>query len=98
MFVFFRAINVFKAKSKSIRLTAGEHGEQLELPQQMAHRGRLTTRNHQSVNGFQFQEPTDRHSLGAGLTQCGQMLAGVTLKGEHPHTDRHVAGGVKSRW
>ena len=83
--------------------------EQLELPQQVRHRGGLAARNDQCVDRVEFAAATDGDRIGAGFTQRRQVLAGVALQRQHADADGaslarttfghsvHSRAGLKSR-
>jgi len=72
--------------------------EQVELPQQQAHRRGLPTGNHQRVDGVQLGPAPHRDGLGARLGQRRQMFSGITLQRKDSDARAHSRLGMKSRW
>ena len=73
--------------------------EQIEFAQQMTHRGRLATGDHQAVDGLQLHEPPHGDGIGSRFAQRSEMFTGIPLQCENPDAGgAHVADGVKSRW
>ena len=57
--------------------------EQPELDRQLADRGRLAARDHQRVDVVQLLRPAYAARHHVGLGQRAQVLADVTLQGQH---------------
>ena len=66
--------------------------EQVEVEQQVTHRGGFPAGYHQPVDRIEFGAAAHRHRVGAGFAQCGKVLAGVALQSKHADERRTHSG------
>jgi hypothetical protein len=67
--------------------------EQVEHPEQPAHRRRLPAGQHEPVDGGQLGRAAHRHGPDAALLERGEVLADVALQGQHADHGFHVDPG-----
>ena len=70
--------------------------QQVELAQQMAHRGGLPTGNHQPVDGVEFAAAPHADRVGSRITQRRQVLPDVAL--QRQYADARATHWPDGRW